>query len=37
MGCWVNLIGSLDAVEKRKISCPYQKSNSNSMILQPVN
>jgi hypothetical protein len=26
----------LDAVEKRKISCPYRESNLNSLIIQPA-
>jgi hypothetical protein len=36
MASWVGLKSSLDIKEKRKISCPYQESNPNSLFVQPV-
>jgi hypothetical protein len=34
-GC-VGLSAGLDAVAKRKVSCPCRQSNSNSLVFQPV-
>jgi hypothetical protein len=36
LGGWVGPRIGLDAVEKRKISCPYRKSNLVSSFVQPV-
>jgi hypothetical protein len=33
---WVDPKASLDVMEKGKISCPYQESNSDSQVLQPL-
>jgi hypothetical protein len=36
MGGWVVLRADPDDVEKRKIPCPYPKSNQDSLALKPV-
>jgi hypothetical protein len=36
MGGWVVLRADLDDVEERRIPCPYQKSNLDSLALKPV-
>ena len=33
---WVVLQDGVDAIEKRTILCPYQQSNQNSLVIQPV-
>jgi hypothetical protein len=33
IGCWVSPRASLDAMGKRKISCPCQESSSNSPVI----
>jgi hypothetical protein len=33
---WVGSRASLDAVEKRKISCPCQELNPNFSAIQPI-
>jgi hypothetical protein len=36
IGGWIGLRTGLDAVEKRKISCPYWESNPNSSAVQSI-
>jgi hypothetical protein len=36
IGGWVDLRASLDVMEKKKISCPRQKLNPQSLVAQPV-
>jgi hypothetical protein len=36
IGCCVGPKAALNAVEKRKLSCPCQESNTYSSVIQPI-
>jgi len=36
IGSWVETRTSLEALDKREISYPYQESNHDSSVLQPI-